>query len=136
MARVGGVLPGRCGEAWAGGWAAWSSAARGGWGDWGDWMLRAGAGRRELGGGEGGAISRQPEIPRGDSGWREIAWAGFFGGLARKVGAVRGRLGTARGTLGARAWRGVGVGASRAEEAGLKPVHYERWGTSGGGAGA
>ena len=66
------------GEGWAGGWGVRSGAARGGWGD--RTGLRAGAGRRGLGGGEGGAISRQP-APRG-------------GGLARdSLGRIFRRVG-------------------------------------------
>ena len=131
MAWVGEVLPGRCGEGWAGGWAVRSGAARGGWGDW--MGLRVGGGRRELGGGEGGTISRQP-APRG-AGWREIVWAGFFGGSATKVGAVRGRedgTGDAGCMDVVRGWGG-GVSSGRGR---FQTGAYERWGTSGGGAGA
>ena len=69
--RVGEVLPGWCG----GGWGVRGGAARGGWGDW--MGLRVGGGRRDSGGGEGGAISRQP-APRG-GGLARDSLGRFFG---------------------------------------------------------
>ena len=61
--RVVEVLPGQCGETWVGRRAARAGTATGGRGS--RTKLRACAGRRESGGGEGGAISRQPEPPEG-----------------------------------------------------------------------
>ena len=108
-ARVGEVLPGRCGETWAGRRAARTGTATGGRG--GRTKLRACAGRWELGGGEGGAISRQP-APRG-------------GGLARdSLGRIFWRVGDegwgCEGRAGRRGggWvrgRGEGVGWGRRE---------------------
>ena len=45
-----------------GGAREWTGRRTGRWGEGGDWMgLRAGGGRRNLGGGEGGAVSGQPD---------------------------------------------------------------------------
>ena len=126
-ARVGKVLPGRCGETWAGRRAARTGTATGGRGD--RTRLRACAGWRGLGGGEGGSYLSPARIPRGDSGWREIAWAGFFGGLATRVGASRGSGGTALKRLGARRGEGSGRGWRRERKGRFETGPYERWGT-------
>ena len=61
-----------------------------------------------------GELSLASPPPEG-AGWREIAWAGFLGGLASEVGVVRGRLG------------GEGRGDGRAE----RRESGRGWGRSG-----
>ena len=125
-ARVGEVLPGGVARAGRG----LGSAQRRGKGRLGDRMgLRACAGRRELGGGEGGAIS--PSLPPLGAGWREIAWAGFLGRVGDEGWGCAGRAGRAMERLGARTWRGGGVGASQAEETGLRPAETQGEGKGG-----
>ena len=108
-----------------------SGTARGGC--WDRMGLRACAGRRGLGGGEGGAISRQPApsgggLARDSLGrffWRvgEEGWSCERTAERRQGRWVRGR---------GEGWGG-GVASGRG---GLETGPYERWGTSGGGAGA
>ena len=78
-----------------------------------------------------GELSLASPPPEG-AGWREIAWTGFFGGLATTVGAVRGQQdgpGDAGCAGVVRRWGG-GVASGRGR---FETGPYERWGTSGGG---